>query len=201
MNLLLNPDGQIVGEYWKRHPVPFGEYVPLRPLFDWIPALDQVPRDLERGTENTVFELPQGTLGSVISFEGAFPRSTRPFAQAGAELLVVATNKASFGNTPVSDQFIGMTRMRAAELGLDLVHAAITGKSAFIEADGTIVSQTEVFEAEVLLGTVHFRTAGPTPYARFGDWLQYLAIAGLSIPVGAAGLRRQLDRAQIEQAV
>ena len=197
LNVLLNPDGQIVGEYWKRHPVPFGEYVPLRPLFDWIPALDQVPRDLERGTENTVFELPQGTLGSVISFEGAFPRSTRPFAQAGAELLVVATNKASFGNSPVSDQFIGMTRMRAAELGVDVVHAAITGKSAFIEADGTIVSQTEAFRPEVLLGTVHFRTAGLTPYARFGDWLQYLAIAALGVAAGPAVLRQQRQRAQV----
>ena len=199
LNVLLNPDGEIVGEYWKRHPVPFGEYVPLRPLFDWIPALDQVPRDLERGAENTVFELPQGTLGSVISFEGAFPRSTRPFAQAGAELLVIATNKASFGQTPVSDQFIGMTRMRAAELGLDVVHAAITGKSAFIQADGSIVSETEPFRAEVLLGTVNFRTAELTPYARFGDWLQYLAIAGLSVVVGAAGLRRQRHRVQVEQ--
>jgi apolipoprotein N-acyltransferase len=201
LNVLINPNGQIVAEYWKRHPVPFGEYVPLRPLFDWIPALDQVPRDLERGTENTLFELPQGTIGSVISFEGAFPRSTRPFAMAGAEVLVVATNKASFGDTPVSDQFIGMTRMRAAELGLDVVHAAITGKSAFIEADGTIVSQTDPFESDVLLGTVHFRTAGPTPYARFGDWLQYLAIAGLGLAAGAAALRRQRLRVEVEQDV
>lgn len=196
LNVLLNPDGQIVGEYWKRHPVPFGEYVPLRPLFDWIPALDQVPRDLERGTENTVFELPQGTIGSVISFEGAFPRSTRPFAREGAEVLVVATNKASFGDTPISDQFIGMTRMRAAELGVDVVHAAITGKSAFIEADGTIVSQTEAFRPEVLLGTVHFRTDGLTLYARFGDWLQYLAIAALSVVVGATVLRNQRHRTE-----
>jgi apolipoprotein N-acyltransferase len=198
LNVLLNPDGQIVGEYWKRHPVPFGEYVPLRPLFDWIPALDQVPRDLERGTENTVFELPQGTLGSVISFEGAFPRSTRPFARDGADLLVVATNKASFGDTPVSDQFIGMTRMRAAELGTSVVHAAITGKSAFIDADGTILSQTEAFRSEVLLGTVNFRDAGLTPYAQFGDWLQYLAIAALSVVIGAVVLRGQRNRARAE---
>ena len=200
LNLLLDSSGAIVGEYRKKHPVPFGEYVPVRPLFDWIPALDQVPRDLARGEENTVFELPQGTFGSVISFEGAFPRSVRPFVQAGAEMLVVATNKASFGDSPVSDQFIGMTRMRAAELGTPVVHAAITGRSAFIAADGTIESRTEAFEADVLIGTVSFRTAGPTLYARLGDWVQYLAIAAGSVAVAAhlVNLRRAREDAHAE---
>lgn len=194
LNLVLDPAGQIVGEYWKRHPVPFGEYVPLRPLFDWIPALDQVPRDLVPGTENTVFVLPGGTLGSVISFEGGFSRSTRPLAEAGARLFVVATNTASFGDTPVSDQFIGMTRMRAAELGTPVIHAAITGRSAFIDADGTIESRTDAFEATVLLGRVNFRSAGLTPYARFGDWLQYLAIVAGAAMVAAAMVNRRRAR-------
>lgn len=194
LNVLVNPDGEIVDEYWKRHPVPFGEYVPWRPLFDWIPALDQVPRDLVRGTENTVFELPTGMVGSVISFEGAFPRSTRPQVREGAEVLVVATNKASFGDSPVSDQFIGMTRMRAAELGTAVVHAAITGKSAFIDADGTILSETEAFQSEVLIGTVGHRSAGLTLYARLGDWVQYLAVAA-ALAVGTARwLRKQEGR-------
>jgi len=194
LNVLVNPDGELVDEYWKRHPVPFGEYVPWRPLFDWIPALDQVPRDLVRGTENTVFELPSGSVGSVISFEGAFPRSTRPQVREGAEVLVVATNKASFGDSPVSDQFIGMTRMRAAELGTAVVHAAITGKSAFIDADGTILSETEAFQSEVLIGTVAYRSAGLTLYARWGDWVQYLAVAA-ALAVGAARwLRKQEGR-------
>ncbi len=194
LNLVLDSEGEIVGEYRKKHPVPFGEYVPLRPLFDWIPALDQVPRDLVRGTEDTVFELPQGTLGSIISFEGAFPRSTRPLVEAGAGLLVVATNKASFGDSPVSDQFIAMTRMRAAELGTPVVHAAITGRSAFIGADGEVESRTEAFEADILLGTANYRTSGLTPYARFGDWLQYLAIAAGGAVVTAEWLQRRRDR-------
>jgi apolipoprotein N-acyltransferase len=195
LNVLLDPNGDIVGEYWKQHPVPFGEYVPLRPLFDWIPALDQVPRDLVRGEDITIFELPGGRLGSVISFEGAFARSTRPQVREGAELLVVATNKASFGDTPVSDQFIGMTRMRAAELGTDVVHAAITGKSAFISADGSIELKSEPFISEVMLGTVHFRSARPTFYTRMGDWLQYVAVAVGSVVAAAAWLNRRRELA------
>ncbi|MBT8203486.1 MAG: apolipoprotein N-acyltransferase [Acidimicrobiia bacterium] len=200
LNLVLDADGTIVGEYRKRHPVPFGEYVPLRPLFDWIPALDQVPRDLLPGDENTVFELPGGTLGSVISFEGAFARSTRAMVREGAQLLVVATNKASFGDTPVSDQFIGMTRMRAAELGTGVVHAAITGRSAFIDADGSLQSRTEAFESDVLFGTAVYRSAGLTPYARLGDWLQYLAIGvGSAIAVAAIAQQRRTRVPALEE--
>ena len=51
VNVLYSPDGVKVGEYLKRHPVPFGEYVPLRGLLDFIPQLDQVPRDMIRGNE------------------------------------------------------------------------------------------------------------------------------------------------------
>ena len=137
VNVVFNPDGEIVGEYHKQHPVPFGEYIPIRPLFEWIPALDQVPRDMIPGDGPVVFDLGDGLkMGSVISFEGGFSRYPRQHVEEGANFIVIATNEASYGTTPGSDQFIGMTRMRAAELGLDVVHAAVTGKSAFISAGG-----------------------------------------------------------------
>jgi apolipoprotein N-acyltransferase len=94
-----------------------------------------------------------------------------------------------------------MTRMRAAELGTPVVHAAITGRSAFLSADGTIQSRTEAFEADVLIGTVSFRTAGLTPYARFGDWLQYLAIAAVGAAVAARWLSRWRLRSEVAAEV
>src|SRR5690606_20708849 len=48
-NVVWDRDGRPVGEYRKRHPVPFGEYVPARPLFGWVPELSRVPRDMVRG--------------------------------------------------------------------------------------------------------------------------------------------------------
>lgn len=183
LNLLVTPDGELGVEYRKQHPVPFGEYVPLRSLLDWMPILDQTPRDMERGTEFTVFPLPDGVVGSVISFEGAFPRSVRPIMRQDSQLLVVTSNEASYSNSPASDQFINMTRMRAAESAVAVVHAAITGKSAFIDAGGAVISSTDLFDEDVLRGTVRFSEAGTTLYTRFGDWVQYLAIAGLLVTV------------------
>jgi len=183
-NLVYGPTGTLIGEYRKTHPVPFGEYVPARPLFDWIPALDQVPRDMVRGPGAVTFDIAGVPLGSVISYEGAFARYPREAVRSGAGLLVVATNEASFGDSPAADQFIGMSRIRASELGIDVVHAAVTGKSAVLHANGQVDGPTGLFTAEVLTATVRVRDSGDTLYARWGDWLQSLvAVVGLGVLV------------------
>lgn len=191
-NVVFSPDGEIVTEYRKRHPVPFGEYVPLRPLVDWIPALDQVPRDMIPGDGVVLIDLPEGPLGSVISYEGAFARYEREMARSGARLLVVATNEASFGDSPASDQFLAISRVRSAEMGMDIVHAAVTGKSALIESPGVEVERTGLFTAELISGTLSMRGDGDTVYVRMGDVLQVVSI--LALLVLAVG-RRTTERA------
>lgn len=176
-NVMFDDAGEIVGEYRKQQGVPFGEYIPFRPLFEWIPDLSQVPRDMVRGIGPVVFHLPNFDIGSVISFEGSFSRYSRQHVQAGAELIVVATNEGSYGTTAVSDQLINMTRMRAAELGLPVVHAAVTGKSVVIDASGDFASNVsglgtkEIVKASVVPGI-------PTFYGRAGEWVMYVAILG-----------------------
>ena len=186
VNVMISSNGNIIGEYAKRHPVPFGEFVPLRAALDFIPQLDRVPRDMVRGEEAVVFEMPGGTLGSVISFEGSFSRIMRDEIEAGAELMVVATNESTYIDSPASDQLINLTRVNAAALGVDLVHAAITGRSVIMKADGELVAASGVLTTEVLLGDFQFRTAGMTLFARFGDWLLLVswaaAAAALLVP-------------------
>jgi apolipoprotein N-acyltransferase len=173
-NVVFNPDGEIVGEYHKQHPVPFGEYIPWRPLFEWIPALDQVPRDMIPGDGPVVFDLGNYQLGSVVSFEGGFSRYALQHRRAGADVIVVATNEASYGLTPASDQFIGMTRMRAVELGVPVVHAAVTGKSTVVDPFGDITQTTGLGTEEILIEAM--TTPRATPYTFVGDLLAYLAV-------------------------
>lgn len=182
VNLLFNRQGELAGEYRKRHPVPFGEFVPLRSWLDWIPAIARVPRDMARGEGPVWFDLDGIPFASVISYEGAYARYEREAVRGGARLLVVATNEASFGTSPVSDQFLDITRLRAAELGVDIVHAAVTGRSAIAHADGRVTGPTGLFQTTVLTGRAGIRTAGLTLYARGGDWLQVAAMTA------AAGL-------------
>ncbi|MDA2979494.1 MAG: apolipoprotein N-acyltransferase [Actinomycetota bacterium] len=177
-NIVYSPEGVKIGEYRKRHPVPFGEYVPLRGLLGFIPQLDQVPRDMVSGTEPVVFATEQGVLGSVISFEGAFARSMRSIARAGAESMVIATNEASFGDSAASDQLIGLARVNAAAVGLDTALGAITGKSTFITGAGSVGPRTDLFEEVVQYGSLQFRFGDQTVWVRFGDWMALLAVLG-----------------------
>jgi len=175
-NVIFSPEGRIVGEYLKNHPVPFGEYVPLRPIFGLIPATDQVPRDMVRGDGPVVVDTPFGQIGTVISFEGAFARYGRSSVAGGAGLLLVASNESSYGDSPAAAQFIGMTRMRAAENGVDVVHGAVTGSSVIITNGGELGEQSGLFEEAVVTGEVQMRTAAPTLYTKWGDWLAVAAM-------------------------
>ena len=91
----------------------------------------------------------------------------------------MATSQASYPFSNASDQLIAMTRMRSAELGVDVVHGAITGKSTIITDGGVVGETTDLVAAEVLIGNVEMRASGMTLYALLGDWLALAAAVGL----------------------
>ncbi len=176
-NVVFDPSGEIVGEYRKQHPVPFGEYVPLRPVFGVIPATDRVPRDMIRGEGPVVFDIGEFSLGSVISFEGGFSRYALQHRRADANLIVVATNEGSYGIAPTADQFIGMTRMRAVELGVPVIHAAVTGKSTIIDAVGGFGSTTDLGTAEIYRDSAIPSSLG-TLFSTIGNSVMWAAAVG-----------------------
>jgi apolipoprotein N-acyltransferase len=140
------------------------------------------------------FSSGDAVLGSVISFEGAFARTIRSEVKAGANLMIVTTNEGSYGRGPASDQLIHMVRMSAASLGVDAIHAAVTGHSTLIRADGSVGEKTPLFEGAVLTGSVNVQTSRRTFYAVVGDWVQVLAMLGaivvLAGTVGGSGPAR-----------
>jgi apolipoprotein N-acyltransferase len=173
--IFINREGEIVDQYLKQHPVPFGEYIPFRKYLDWIPPLALVPRDMIRGDGQKIFMVNDTKISTVISFEGSFQRYIRNSVLDGAELVVILTNQASYGESGMSDQFILMSRANAISNERPIVHAAITGKSAFIDHNGKVISKSELFETTTLNEKLEVRQT-ETPYSKYGNYLNYIFI-------------------------
>ena len=186
--IFINREGEIVDQYLKQHPVPFGEYIPFRKYLDWIPPLALVPRDMIRGDGQKIFMVNDTKISTVISFEGSFQRYIRNSVLDGAELVVILTNQASYGESGMSDQFILMSRANAISNERPIVHAAITGKSAFIDHNGKVISKTELFETTTLNEKLEARQT-ETPYSKYGNYLNYIFII-----FGALKFARELIR-------
>jgi len=186
--IFINREGEVVDQYLKQHPVPFGEYIPFRKYLDWIPPLALVPRDMIRGDGQKIFMVNDTKISTVISFEGSFQRYIRNSVLDGAELVVILTNQASYGESGMSDQFILMSRANAISNERPIVHAAITGKSAFIDHNGKVISKTELFETTTLNEKLEVRQT-ETPYSKYGNYLNYIFII-----FGALKFARELIR-------
>lgn len=128
--------------YIKQHPVPFGEYLPGRQwLSQWITRFDRIPKDFARGEAPGVLDLGPVRVGDVICFEIAYDALVRDTVRAGARILVVQTNNATYGGTAQPAQQVEMSRLRAIEHGRDVLVAATSGITAVIDPSGRITAE------------------------------------------------------------
>ncbi len=200
--LVFDPDGVVTQRYDKQRLVPFGEYVPWPALRRVIPALEQIPRDGAAADEAVILDVAGARIGGVICFESTFPDLVRTFVERGAQVIVVATNNASFGRSTASEEHLAQSQMRAAEQGRYVVHAGISGISAIIDPSGRILRRAEVFRRAVLRADVPL-VNDRTPYGRYGDAIDLgLAVAaGLTVAGSfAAAMARRRDRRETRAA-
>ena len=184
--------GAIVDVYQKTHLVPFGEYVPARKWLGWIPLLDQIPTDAIAGRAPTLFRMAGGVVAPVVSFEGDFGSLVRQRVALGGRLVVVATNTSTWGRSWASAQHVASSQVRAAENGVWVVHASLSGISAFIAPDGRVVGAIPLWTRASMVETIRFARS-VTFYSRTGDWLP-VGCVGLSIIGLAAAWRRRAYR-------
>lgn len=185
--------GEVFDVYRKTHLVPYGEYIPLKPLVGWISALEQIAYELEPGERLHTLSAPGlPRFAAPICYENSFPALDRDLVRQGAEFLVVLTNNASYDRTAASAQHLQMSRIRAIEDGRWVVHAAVSGISAFIDPSGRPYQQTELFEPDVIRRTIRAST-DRTLSVRLGDWTPIVSVA---FAVGLAAVPRGRRRAR-----
>jgi len=161
--------GKILASYDKHHLLPFGEFLPLRPLLSRL-GLDKLaagPVDFSHGAGPKLLQLPGlPPVRPLICYEILFADEVR--APARAAWLLNLTNDAWFGDGAGPRQHFAISRARAVELGVPVVRAANTGISAIIDPYGGVASRIELGAAGFADGRLP-AALPPTPYARFGD--------------------------------
>jgi len=189
---LLEPGGEITLRYHKIQLVPFGEYVPLQPIFTlggrYTAKMVQEVSDFTPGTEPALATVDGHLVGGYICYEAIFPALARQFAAQGAELLVNVTNDAWYGTTSAPHQHLAMAAFRAVENRRYMVRAANTGISAVVDPWGRILDPTPLFERTILVRDVPF-IAEKSFYTRYGD-LFALACLAAALGLLAATVRR-----------
>ena len=155
--------------YYKRHLVPFGEYLPLRDVIGTTLDALAVPNgDFSRGTDSQqLIEVAGYPVAASICFEVAFSELIAASLPQAA-LLVNVSNDAWFGDSLAPHQHLEMARLRAKETGRPMLRATNTGISAIIDYDGEILASSTQFESAVVTGVIAPRQ-GSTPYVRFGN--------------------------------
>ena len=155
--------------YRKSHLVPFGEFVPLKPLFGWFLEVVQIPLlDFARGA---VTQQPLAVAGQRVAvnicYEDAFGAEIiRQLPQ--ATLLANVSNVAWFGRSIAPQQHLQISQARALETGRYMLRATNTGVTAIVDQRGRVQQAAPEFATVVVTGAVQ-GYAGATPYIRWGD--------------------------------
>lgn len=157
------------GLYYKRHLVPFGEYVPFRDFFgSAFDVLGAPMSDFTPGQEAHILNAAGVPVGALICYEAVFGAEVTELLPE-AQLLVNVSNDAWFGSSLGPLQHFQMARMRAIETGRDLLRATNTGITAAVSYEGKVLKRAPQFKVTTLRVEVTPRT-GATPYVRWRDW-------------------------------
>jgi apolipoprotein N-acyltransferase len=185
--MALDGTGAIKGGYDKAHLVPYGEYLPMRPLLE--------PLGLSRLVAGSIDYLPgpgprtldlgeHGKAGVMICYEIVFSghvadRANRP------DYIFNPSNDGWFGwwGPP---QHLAQARMRAIEEGLPVLRSTTTGISAVIHPNGRVGDTIGMGKAEVIEGIIP-QADPPTLFAQWGHaltlvWAGLFLILGLALP-------------------
>ncbi|MEE1617412.1 apolipoprotein N-acyltransferase [Brachybacterium sp. J153] len=200
-SVLVTPDGSMPYSYAKRHPVPFGEYVPFRDFFRTLTdKVDLVGRDMIPGEEVGVLDLGavgqgEGSVGVLICFEIAYQDLVGDVVEDGAEVIVVQSNNALFGDSHEAIQQLAEAKVMAVVSGRSVVHVSTVGHSAIFTPEGRQLDFVDHWDQGAVVADVPLRT-GTTLAVAAGPWIGVgiSAVAVLGLLGALSTSRRALAR-------
>ena len=176
--------------YRKSHLVPFGEFIPLRPVLGWIVSVLAIPlQDFSRGgLDQQPLAVAGQRVALNICYEDAFGEEIiRQLPQ--ATMLVNVSNVAWFGRSIAPYQHLQISQARALETGRYMMRATNTGMTGVIDPFGRVVQVATEFTTAAVTARVQGYT-GATPYVRMGN-SGALALCALMLVAATAYSRRR----------
>ena len=187
---VLGPGGKLLGRYDKAHLVPYGEYLPMRPLLSALGLSRLAPGELDftPGPGPRTIDLggQWGKVGFQLCYEIVFSGE-----------VVDERNRPAFIFNPSNDSWFGrwgppqhlaQARLRAAEEGIPVLRATPTGISAVIDGRGNVVKSLPWRTAGVIDAVLPPAANSPPPFARFGNIIPILL--GFALIIGGIVLGR-----------
>ena len=178
-----------VAQHSKRHPVPFGEYIPDREFYGTlVPDLvNLVGREYTAGTNPPIVNVDGTTIGLAICFDVVFDDVPREAVLNGAQVYMLQTNNADFRGSDENLQQLAFAKMRAIETGRSVVNLSTTGTSQVFGPDGTTVDSLPIDEAGLMIVDVELRD-GLTPAMVIGPTVQLVLLWGSVLALAVLGV-------------
>lgn len=181
----------------KRKLVPFGEAMP-----GWLPFLDKlipVAGSFTPGEGDPILPVEvaghRWRIAPLVCYEDLFPGVARKAVARGADLLLVVTNDAWYGEESAAYQHMVHSVLRAVETRRPVLRAGNAGWSGWIDERGYI--RAVVTDPET--GSIYTRTSAlrkigrssaffgrTSVYVRWGDW--FVALCALLFGATVAAL-------------
>lgn len=165
--------------YSKQHPVPFGEYVPLRSFAEILSSeIKKVSVDLAGGTKPAILDVKpaqsdyNARLATPICFEIADDWVVNEAVAKGAKIIVSPTNSVYFAESLELKQQLQMSQFKAISSGIDLAQVSTNGFtgviSPYVNVDPVILPS---YTGGFLVTNVHIHP-GPVTFAgKYGNLL------------------------------
>lgn len=166
------------GVYYKRHLVPFGEYIPLKSVFGPLIKKLHIPMsDFSKGpAKQKPLQVGPIKIASFICYEIAFSREVLRYI-IGTQLIINISDDSWFGHSIALNQQLQMAQFRALETGRPVLSSTNTGVTAIINSLGKIVAVLPIDQPRSLTGKV-MPMKGETPLMRW-DYYPILVIVVL----------------------
>lgn len=196
--------------YAKRQLVPFGEFVPLRPVLGWLSKFVPIGDDFSRGADSSPLLMHLHgdliTLGPLICYEDIFSELGRSSVRTGSDALMVLTNNGWFGESGAAYQHAAHSVLRAVETRRPVLRCGNAGWSGWIDEFGNVRAVlTDERDLVYFRGTKMVavtrdaRWAGRSSFfVEHGDW--FVAVCALFVLLGGWLLSAGASPSQVQAA-